>query len=189
MHDSLRKMLFRPFVHLPTEVLWLILYPLLVREKPINIGIRHVEPPFPEASSLTRVSKRFHEVSEYMIYHLNTFEIWSSDIWFWHFLTGLSSFGVRALTRVRLQWLDPPFIASREILDLLASCTGLIELEIFCFRRGVPEATLRNLAALPVKSIWFETESCVVPNLTLLPSVGALGPRTYKVGFHLFVVR
>jgi hypothetical protein len=170
----------QPFNHLAEETIHIILSFLLAREEPIHIGIWGVYRPFSKVCSLLRVSHRFHRIAEHIIYNSNTFEVWSSDIWLFDFLTNLSALGRRMITKLRIQWPDRICPAApQEILELIASCAGLTRVEFFCFPKDVALPIVGGIAFLQVDEIWFETISCHTPDLTIFGCTRAREQRVF----------
>jgi hypothetical protein len=186
MTPQLQRVETRLFNHLADETIHTILSFSLVRQEPIDIGIRPVDPPFSEGCSLLRVSRRFHRIAEHIIYHSNTFRVWDSDLWLWDFLTGLSMPGRRMVTKLRIQWPDrlcPN--APQEILELIASCAGLARVEFFCFPVNMALSNVRQIASLRVNEIWFETSSCRgPPDLAMIGGKRCSGSRERMVSIQ-----
>lgn len=151
------KALQNAFEYLSDELISMIIYPILVHQEPI-ISVGYGNYPFPDAFSILQVSQRFHRIGEHILYRHNLFELWDPK----RFLPELSPAARGAMQRLRIHWPQSswshPYMEVDFTMELMASCTGLDQLEIFSFFEDFPKSTRAQIRRrLPIRAICFES--------------------------------
>jgi len=143
------------FDKLSDELINMVFAYLLVSTEPLEITYSF-RPGFRlsvgQGCALLRVSKRFHRIAEYMLYHYNTFEFRYCSFWLYDFQFEIGHNARQIVSSLRIQWPDE-FAEFQLCLQSLRRLENLTLLVIVDLPRIVPEAQLRSLDNLSIREI------------------------------------
>jgi len=182
------------FDRIPDEIIHLIIFPLLVSSRPIEITYgKRLDPKCSvrQACSILQVSKRFHRIAEIILYQCNIFEFHNSSFWLYEFLDRASWNARSIISMLKIHW-PAERREAKARLTVVASCKRLLLLEIVGFPLNFFKSDLRDLDRLQVKEVRFEKESCLcIPDLTATlfgcdgSKIRTFDTRQYKVRLSL----
>ena len=178
------------FDRIPDEIIYLIIFPLLVFSRPIEITYgKRLDPKCSvrQACSILQVSKRFSRIAVTILYQRNTFEFYHSSFWLYEFLDRASWTTRCSISMLKIHW-PTGQMEVKACLSMIANFKKLAVLEIAGFPSTFRKSDLRYLNRLSVKEVRFEKESCLcIPDLTVDlfrwdgSEVQRFHPRLYKV--------